>query len=161
MDAHGQIQRASHSVAECLSRKARVDFQVKRTLRGLVGHFWVEINSLVEISERLNRCIKIIGSQKMAAMRKLEAKSNQALMAFCLNSGVFINEMSSLALEPPIEHEVGTTCGVHNKNVVNSGLSRKGCSIHTAIASIPVCLRHGGGGCEGRRQCFACDETCL
>ncbi|WP_326999050.1 helix-turn-helix transcriptional regulator [Comamonas testosteroni] len=54
-----------------------------------MGHFWVEINSLAEISERLNCCIKTVSSQKMAAMRKLEAKSNQALMAFCLNSGVF------------------------------------------------------------------------
>lgn len=41
-----------------------------------MGHFWVEINSLVEISERLNCCIKTVSSQKMAAMRKLEAKSN-------------------------------------------------------------------------------------
>ena len=89
MAAHGQIQRASHSIAECRSRKARVDFHVQRALQGLVGHFWVEINSLVEISERLNRSIKTMSSQKMAAMRKLKAKFIQALMAFCLKSRVF------------------------------------------------------------------------
>jgi len=49
-----------------------------------VGHFWVQFNSLAEVSERLNCSIKTVSSQKMTAMRKLEAKSNQALMAFCL-----------------------------------------------------------------------------
>ena len=27
-------------------------------------------------------------------------------------------------MAPPTEHEVGMTCGVHNKSVVNSGLFR-------------------------------------
>ncbi|GEQ76400.1 hypothetical protein CTTA_3405 [Comamonas testosteroni] len=51
--------------------------------------YYVRGGSLAEIAERLNRSIKTVGSQKMTAMRKLEAKSNQELMAFCLNSGMF------------------------------------------------------------------------
>ncbi|UUC91477.1 response regulator transcription factor [Comamonas sp. C11] len=54
-----------------------------------VLRYYVRGGSLAEIAERLNRSIKTVSSQKMTAMRKLEAKSNQELMAFCLNSGVF------------------------------------------------------------------------
>ncbi len=43
---------------------------------------------------------------------------------------------------------------------LNSGFTGKGWSVQTAIASVPVCLHHGGVGCEGRRRCFAFDETC-
>lgn len=54
-----------------------------------MGHFWADINRLAEVAERLSRSVKTVSSQNMTAMRKLEAKFNQELMAFCQNSGVF------------------------------------------------------------------------
>lgn len=76
MAAHDQIQHASHSIAECRSRRAHVDFHAKLTRWGLVGHFWLEINSLAEVAERLSRSVKTVSSQDMTAMPKLEAKFN-------------------------------------------------------------------------------------
>jgi len=72
-----------------VSQGAHVDFLVKLTAGGLVGHFWADINRLAEVAERLSRSVKTVSSQNMTAMRKLKAKFNQELMAFCQNSGVF------------------------------------------------------------------------
>lgn len=54
-----------------------------------VLRYYVQGNSLAEIADRLRRSIKTVSAQKMTAMRKLNAKSNQELLAFCRDSKVF------------------------------------------------------------------------
>lgn len=54
----------------------------------VVRHF-IAGQSLTDISLVLNRSIKTVSSQKRSAMRKLNAKNDQELIAYCVQAGVF------------------------------------------------------------------------
>lgn len=44
-----------------------------------------------EVAEHLNRSIKTVSTQKTTAMRKLEVKTNQDLITFCMEHGLFLH----------------------------------------------------------------------
>jgi len=54
----------------------------------VLRHF-VGGESMVQVAASLKRSIKTVSSQKMSAMRKLGLDSDQALVEFCIESGLF------------------------------------------------------------------------
>ena len=54
----------------------------------VLRHF-VRGESMTQIAANLKRSVKTISTQKISAIRKLNLDSDQALIAFCLESGEF------------------------------------------------------------------------
>ncbi|EPL09874.1 response regulator transcription factor [Pseudomonas sp. CF161] len=69
------------SMAEGLSSLTPKEYEVLR-------HF-VRGESMMQIAANLKRSIKTVSAQKISAIRKLNLDSDQALIAFCLESGAF------------------------------------------------------------------------
>ncbi|ANI13595.1 DNA-binding response regulator [Pseudomonas citronellolis] len=54
----------------------------------VLRHFVSGLN-VCDIARVLDRSVKTVSAQKVAAMRKLEVDSDQALLTFCIKSGLF------------------------------------------------------------------------
>ena len=69
------------SMADGLSSLTPKEYEVLR-------HF-VRGESMMQIAANLKRSVKTVSAQKISAIRKLNLDSDQALVAFCLESGEF------------------------------------------------------------------------
>lgn len=69
------------SVQERINTLSPREFEVLR--------LFVQGNSISSIAEQLNRSIKTVSSQKIAAMRKLNVDNNQDLITFCSQHNLF------------------------------------------------------------------------
>lgn len=69
------------------SLEARVAHLTAREYE-VLRHFVAGLNGR-EIAQRLNRSTKTVSAQKISAMRKLEVDTDQALLMFCANAGLF------------------------------------------------------------------------
>ncbi|MCL7715559.1 response regulator transcription factor [Stenotrophomonas mori] len=67
----------------------RIDALTPREFEVL--RLFVQGHAIGEIGEHLNRSIKTVSTQKTSAMRKLGVESNQALIGFCTEHGLFLN----------------------------------------------------------------------
>ena len=54
-----------------------------------VLRLFVAGSSVSDIARQLNRSIKTVSAQKVAAMRKLEVDSDQALLTYCIRAEQF------------------------------------------------------------------------
>lgn len=67
--------------ADSISKLTPKEYEVLR-------HF-VRGESMTQIAENLKRSVKTVSAQKISAIRKLNLDSDQALVAFCIESGEF------------------------------------------------------------------------
>lgn len=68
-------------IGECIDSLSPKEFEVLR-------HF-VRGETVTVIAENLKRSVKTISGQKASAMRKLNVQTDQELVAFCMESGLF------------------------------------------------------------------------
>ncbi|MGE8610668.1 MAG: response regulator [Achromobacter veterisilvae] len=78
-DSATSIQR--RPIGECINSLSPKEFEVLR-------HF-VRGETVTLIAENLKRSVKTISGQKASAMRKLNVQTDQELVAFCMESGLF------------------------------------------------------------------------
>jgi two-component system capsular synthesis response regulator RcsB len=78
-DSTTSIQR--RPIGECINSLSPKEFEVLR-------HF-VRGETVTLIAENLKRSVKTISGQKASAMRKLNVQTDQELVAFCMESGLF------------------------------------------------------------------------
>lgn len=74
-------ERWSTSVADRIKLLSPREFEVLR-------HF-VRGDSVMQIAANLKRSVKTVSTQKTSAMEKLRVQSNQELIAFCVENGLF------------------------------------------------------------------------
>lgn len=74
-------ERWSTSVADRIKLLSPREFEVLR-------HF-VRGDSVMQIAANLKRSVKTVSTQKNSAMEKLRVQSNQELIAFCVENGLF------------------------------------------------------------------------
>lgn len=77
----GRVAERTKFIGERINSLSPREFEVLR-------HF-VRGESIVQIATRLNRSVKTVSGQKIAAMRKLDVKTDQALIEFCVGNDVF------------------------------------------------------------------------
>ncbi|KGD93468.1 LuxR family transcriptional regulator [Achromobacter sp. RTa] len=73
------VQR--NPIGDCINSLSPKEFEVLR-------HF-VRGETVTLIAENLKRSVKTISGQKASAMRKLNVQTDQELVAFCMESGLF------------------------------------------------------------------------
>jgi two-component system capsular synthesis response regulator RcsB len=78
-DSTTSIQR--RPIGECINSLSPKEFEVLR-------HF-VRGETVTLIAENLKRSVKTISGQKASALRKLNVQTDQELVAFCMESGLF------------------------------------------------------------------------
>jgi two-component system capsular synthesis response regulator RcsB len=90
---HGRIYRGAHMQAansvlangdDIQGRIASLSAKEFEVLRHFVSGL-----SVGDIAQQLNRSVKTVSAQKIAAMRKLEVDSDQALLTFCVKANLF------------------------------------------------------------------------
>ena len=54
-----------------------------------VLRYFIQGRPIMQVALHLNRSIKTVSGQKIAAMHKLNVKTDQELIAFCLETGLF------------------------------------------------------------------------
>lgn len=54
----------------------------------VLRHF-IQGGSMMQVAETLQRSVKTVSGQKISAMRKLNVRTDQELVAFCVESGIF------------------------------------------------------------------------
>lgn len=90
---HGKVYRGSEMLDpdSVITSRSEVEERVSRlSMRELeVIRYFVSGKNVGDIAKLLNRSVKTVSTQKVAAMRKLEVGSDQALMTFCLQANLF------------------------------------------------------------------------
>lgn len=77
----GPLAARGRFVHERINSLSPKEFEVLR-------HF-IRGASMMQIADRLKRSVKTISGQKVAAMRKLNLQTDQELVTFCVESGMF------------------------------------------------------------------------